>query len=493
MTFRVFLPLLLTVLVHCDGGAGNGGNAPGAQGGADSGSAGTAAGAGFSGTGIAGQSGTSGPSLGGQSGTSGAGIAGGVAGTSAAGVGGAAGESGSAGAGGCVEGIPCTWHGWLTDEALWTPVAGAEQCWLYQGDVANIPYVPRTWESCGDGCLVAPIFPPLPMDNLGTKARVTVGNMAGYFEDGRTLVRVSVLDTVGKGKVTILDDLETGQLRGAIAHRGVSSECYSRGGREAPRVLALTYQDKLLVALFDGMGGVEWNAGLSSPGSQHTIFEWDAGWGMTMASGDVILLNPPSSSSFAVLDSTAPMHSVDARKKFIGWPGWEQGTSVVKGYTQATGAQLVKAYPGDAQAQIVALTNERFVYVVTHGPEAFQGSYTAAELYSVPLVDSIPSGEPVQIAALPANIGLTEMRAWGDFAVMDACDSSLCGHLLVRLSDGYMWKFDDPPGCLLGNLLGMSDSEIMFAVPKDSDHTRIERLVRLDLTKIDAWSVQEWE
>ena len=60
-------------------------------------------------------------------------------------------------------------------------------------------------------------------------------------------------------------------------------------------------------------------------------------------------------------------------------------------------------------------------------------------------------------------------------------------------ADGNMWKFDHPPGYLLGNLLGMSDSEIMFAVPKDSDHTRIERLVRLDLTKIDAWSVPEWE
>jgi len=406
------------------------------------------------------------------------------------GAGGLAGATGTAGAGGQASGTGGAGDGaWINDPGVWTAVPGGEPCGIAVADVTKpgAP-TPRTWSSCGDGCLVASAL-TLPSDNEGagrtTSAAATVGS--------EIFVRMETGNPTPY-RLVVITRLSDGTPIAAVKQTLSFSSCGIMASQHAafafPFILPST--SNVLVGLASHTdGAVTWSPVQTLPALNVQVMSNDLGWAIQLDDGSVRALMPPTGAMTRILDQGfVPTAQGGAVLDRMVWSSAYLGVDpeVIVGYTPAAGVQQLVSQETDDH--IVALSDTAVVWIGTTGPYRHDGLYETAQLFWALWPE--PAG-PLSINAgpvLPATTDLGSLKTWGDFAATIGCRQALdtCELQVVKLSTGKLWRIPRRPGAVFLDVMAVSPTELLL---DEMDYPGgypqlVPRLVRLDLTRLDA-------
>jgi len=419
-----------------------------------------------------------------------AGAGGSAGGGGRGGAAGVAGAIGTAGAGGLAAGTGGAGDGaWLNDPAVWTAVPGGEPCGIAVADVTK-PGAPaaRTWSSCGDGCLVASAL-TLPSDNEGAGRNASAAATVG----SEVFVRMETGNPTPYTLV-VITRLSDGVPVAAVKQTASFSSCGIMASQHAALAFPflLPSPSSVLVGLAShGDGAVTWSPVQSLPALNVQVMSNDLGWAIQLDDGSVRALMPPTGAMTRLLDQGfVPTAQGGAVLDRMVWSSAYLGVDpeVIVGYTPAAGVQQLVAQETDDH--IVALSDTTVVWIGTTGLHRHDGLYETAQLFWALWPE--PAG-PLSINAgplLPATNGLSSLKTWGDFAATIGCPSALdtCELLVVKLSTGKLWRIPRRPGAVFLDVMAVSPTELLLdEIDYPGGYVQIiKRLVRLDLTRLDA-------
>jgi len=398
----------------------------------------------------------------------------GSGGTSAGG--GQAGSSGAAGAGGGV-----------MDTGAWKAVPGGEPCGLAVADVSKLGVPARTWSSCGDGCSIASAL-TLPSDAAAATRNASAAGTVG----GEIYLRM----TTGSPEyvLVVVTRLSDGKAIAAVKQTASFSSCAPVASQHAALAFPFILPSGagLLVGLARASdGAVTWSPIQSNLPINIQVMSNDLGWAIQLSDGTVRVLMPPTDAQLRTIDrgvlATGQGGAVLDR---MVWSTAVSGVDaeVIKGYTPAAGVLQLAAQ--DTDDHIVALSDTAVAWIGTTGPRRHEGSYETAQLFWAPWPDPLGPLSTRTGPLLPATNELSSLKTWGDFAATIGCRNALdtCELLVVKLSTGKLWRIPRRPGAVFLDVMAISPGELLVdEIDYPSGHVQeVQRLVRLDLTRLDA-------
>ncbi len=400
------------------------------------------------------------------------------------------GATGMAGAGGQAGGIGGADDGtWLNDPAVWTAVPGGEPCGIAVADLTKPGAPPpRIWSSCSDGCLVASAL-TLPSDNEGAGRNLSAAATVG----SDVFVRIETGNPTPY-RLAVITRLSDGMPIAAVKQTLSFSSCGIMASQHAAFAFPflLPSVSGVLVGLASHTdGAVTWSPVQHLPALNVQVMSNDLGWAIQLDDGSVRALMPPTGATTRILDQGfVPTAQGGAVLDRMVWSSAYLGVDpeVIVGYTPAAGAQQLVAQETDDH--IVALSDTTVVWIGTTGTHRHDGLYETAQLFWALWPE--PAG-PLSINAgplLPATTDLASLKTWGDFAATIGCQQALdtCELQVVKLSTGKLWRIPRRPGAVFLDVMAVSPTELLL---DEMDYPGgfaqlVPRLVRLDLTRLDA-------
>jgi len=372
---------------------------------------------------------------------------------------------------------------------------------VHQAKLPSSEVPRRVWVSCGSGCRMAPV--PLEGQHYAIGKAVVAATLGGeiYYRVSSSAGSGSSdpdLDEVSR----LSDDVPVTLLEHA-------KPCYALAGYGSPFLFFIStvpgdpYATELpLMSL--GLARTEPGAPLEwqLPGVEITSFGayefmFDGGWGrvanMTAVEVDVTV---GVAALETVFSSLAYQLRPVARGPLVAWidySDWSmQHRARVRSWTAAGGTVELTSGAGDAVQ--VALSDGKLVWMEASGPLSFQGDYETAQLFWSPPATS-PAGVEAHAGPFVPNLWkMTDRLATaGDLAATIVYHPDHSDLLVANVVTGKTWIIPPRPCCLFRQVMAMNDGALLLQeVDRNNTSHYLDRLVRLDLGKLDELATGPW-
>lgn len=367
----------------------------------------------------------------------------------------------------------------------WSAVPNGERCGLEVAtNAAALPA--RTWTSCGVGCLVGSASDPFSL--------ATDRGLTARYADGDVTIRANV---GGDGlSIHQLLRVSDGKTLGAVRIKG-GTDCAIFGWDDGvPTRVGVVAGAEFIVGRWDASTrNWSWGPGwIKTLGVPLSMFGWRDAIGFTIEGSGLALVDTMAKAEARRIKADAAGQFAASLDDLVVWSVPSGGKDVILGFREPSAPSPQVFVAHDADAHVMTLTNERLVWIGTHGPLVSEGTYDSAELYwsgrpAVPSDVTIVKGP-----SLPATRGLLQLRAGPTHAAtlgsMGTAPPSL---IVVDFATKKVTAIRSRTGASFRRLMALSSTELIVA---ESDTAApgsvVQRLLRLELSKLDAITASPW-
>ena len=177
------------------------------------------------------------------------------------------------------------------------------------------------------------------------------------------------------------------------------------------------------------------------------------------------------------------------RGPLVAWSDWSdwspQSRARLRSWTKTGGTQVLASGPWDVV--YIALSDSKIVWMGASGLQSIQGSYETAQLFWSPMATT-PAGIEVHNSAVLPNTETATHRlaTFGDLAATTVLYDAHADVVVANLVTGQTWSIPSRPGSHFVEVMAMNATELIVQeFSANGDVGNIERLVRLDLAKLD--------
>ncbi len=394
--------------------------------------------------------------------------------------------------------------GFLSDPAIWTPVANDFGCPLFEARVVPDPFPARVWTSCGTGCRVGPAL--LPID---TAVYVDGVHSTGIVVGGEAYLSLLTGYRAAPVRVQQLTRLSDGVTVAAPAIRGSPNVCgFGAGVNDAALLVApVAARDPESSWTFGKLPTepgkpIAWHGvTVTAPAIPLDRFSFENAYGLIFAAGQVGLLDSPNAPAFVVPKTLGTqVFDTAARGALLTVARFStDGGGIIEGIT-ADAAVNTLAEMTDETPVAVAMDGQRVAWITATGPvgDRSYGSYATTKFHSAPVVGTklgaVEHGPLLKSA--PSSSINRSLALNGDYAAAIACspttvvDDPICQLQVVQLSTKKVWTIGSRPG---GNnfvaVMAVSPTEVVLAEVDHPTHPpfgNIDRIVRVDIASLDS-------
>ena len=379
---------------------------------------------------------------------------------------------------------------WLFDSALWSRTPGGDPCdvWVAEGAKGRFPR--RRWVECSDGCWVAPA---VALDSDVGASRMTTSTA---YRDGELYLRI--VSGSPRYRMATVTRVSDGEIIAAVQQRNRFDTCSIVGNAlGSPFLFPFANAGVgMLIGHVDRVSGhIDWSRQwVPWRGVITSTFSNDSYWGMAFMDGVVRVASSFEATDLVEVDrGVLPITRSRGIHDQVFWamPQAPSGHDVIKMYAPAVGTSLV-AERKEAHLLTVSASESALVWIGTHGPRVFDGTFESAELYRSPRVGADSKFVINEGPKLPGANGLLQLENTDNYAATLSCrdaDALSCRVIVVHLPSQRTWTIPNRPGSLFLDVLGLSDHELLLAENDWPSAARYlqetQRLVRLALDKLD--------
>jgi hypothetical protein len=368
----------------------------------------------------------------------------------------------------------------------WVNVTNGERCGLQFNAAPTPADVPAlAFTPCGTGCEVA-VFDTVNWDIQSNQASSTV--------TGSALSLVVTYLGTGSNPANYVSVLYDATASPRAAWRtGVDYNSCKLGALNG-----------LAWSFFHVVGAsVEYNAcwfspaaGLGVAGSAwvntgtaigQTANAWPQGWLASVGGTISVVATPTSPSATTVLNAPSLIYDTAAGNDLVTL--YARTARIAYQYVPSTG-MVSQLWSGGDSVDNWAISDDKFVWTIAHGPQQDRGTYTSAALYFTSLPPTPAS--VAAAAALPiATVATTaSFRTHGDYAGFPVTlSASATSHtlLVVQLSLGKQWKVPAPAGYDFQDVVAVDNTNVYVTMHQNGQPPGyVQQIRRYALAALDA-------
>lgn len=376
----------------------------------------------------------------------------------------------------------------------WRPVSEAAGCPLFEANVNEVSFAPLTWSACGTGCSVSASglskFPAHRGTSGGRALSADIHLLLDEPVDAGLRVRTVRLSD---GKTLAAVELRTTTIQCLPLGADTNATYFGFAGPKGTKTFAGAHLTST---------GLVWSkAFIALPAVPLAVFEWNAGYGLSLDDGTVRSVRIPDEASLTTVASDGLSFVATGIDDLAVWsaPGGS-GLDVLRGFNRKRGMAETFIAKTDASLIASALSAERLVVVGVSGTSIAEGKYASVRWSWTPRPAQPSEVAIVDGPSIPVDAGALRVVTGGDYAAVLGChlgvtDNKACTVHVVQMSTRKTWRIGPRAGEAFAKLIAMSASELVIGVvdyPLTAiSRKEIHRFLRLDLTKLDdlaaAW------